>query len=84
MASGEYLPIRKVAQTNLGVSMTTLRVEFKKHIQPLVREVSKYGTHSMKSGTAANLGSVSSRGCLGAPAILPATTAGRAGSAFCP
>ena len=40
--------------SSLGVSMTTLRVEFKKHIKPLVREVSKYGTHSMKSGTASN------------------------------
>ena len=37
-----------------GVSMTPVRVEFKNHIKPLVREVSKYGTHSMKSGAASN------------------------------
>ena len=40
--------------SSLGVSMTTLRVEFKKHIKAIVREVSKYGTHSMKSGAAPN------------------------------
>ena len=40
--------------SSLGVSMTTLRVEFKWHIKPLVRKVFKYGTHSMKSGAASN------------------------------
>ena len=45
---------KKHFHSSLGVSMKTLRLEFKKHIKPLVREVSKYGTHSMKSGTASN------------------------------
>ena len=40
--------------SSLGISMTTLKVEFKKHIKPIVREVSKYGTHSIKSGAASN------------------------------
>ena len=40
--------------SSLGVSMTSLRVEFKKHIKPFVSDVSKYGTHSMKSGAASN------------------------------
>ena len=33
---------------------STLREEFKKHIKPFVRDVSKYGRHSMKSGEASN------------------------------
>ena len=45
---------KKRFHSSLGVSMTTLRVEFKKHIKPLVREVSKYGKHSRKSGAASN------------------------------
>ena len=40
--------------SSLGVSIYTLREEFKKHIEPFVRDVSKYGTHSMKSGAASN------------------------------
>ena len=31
---------------------STLREEFKKYIEPFVADVSKYGTHSMKSGAA--------------------------------
>ena len=38
----------------MGVSVSTLREEFKKHIKPLVSDISKYGAHSMKSGTASN------------------------------
>ena len=34
--------------------MTTLRHDFKKHIEPFVEEVSKFGMHSIKSGTAFN------------------------------
>ena len=40
--------------SSLGVSVSTLREEFKKHIKPLVSDISKYGAHSMKSGTASN------------------------------
>ena len=40
----------------MGISFSTLREEFKKHIKPFVREVSKYDTHSMKSGEASNPG----------------------------
>ena len=38
----------------MGVSVSTLREEFKKHIKPFVSDISKYGTHSMKSGAASN------------------------------
>ena len=44
--SGEYVHASK------GVSISTLREEFKKYIQPFVDDVSKYGTHSMRSGAA--------------------------------
>ena len=40
--------------SSLGVSVSTLREEFKKHIKPFVCDISKYGTHSMKSGAASN------------------------------
>ncbi|CAH3035005.1 unnamed protein product [Porites lobata] len=39
---------------SLGVSVSTFREEFKKHIRPFVSDISKYGTHSMKSGAASN------------------------------
>ena len=39
---------------SLGVSVSTLREEFKKHIKPFVSNISKYGTHSMKSGAPSN------------------------------
>ena len=38
----------------MGVSVSTLREEFKKHIKPFVCDISKYGTHGMKSGAASN------------------------------
>ena len=42
--------------SSLGVSVSTLRDEFKKYITPFVSDISKYGTHSIKSrsGTASN------------------------------
>ena len=40
--------------SSLGVSVSTLREEFKKHIKPFVSDISKYGPHSMKSGAASN------------------------------
>ena len=40
--------------SSLGVSVSTLREEFKKHIKPFVSDVSNYGTHNMRSGTASN------------------------------
>ena len=40
--------------SSLGVSVSTLREDFKKHIKPFVSDISKYGTHSMKSGAASN------------------------------
>ena len=40
--------------STLGVSVSTLREECKKHIKPFVSDISKYGTHSMKSGAASN------------------------------
>ena len=46
--SGEYFHASMVA------SVSTLREEFKKYIQPFVDDVSKYGTHSMRSGAASN------------------------------
>ena len=36
------------------VSVSTLREEFKKHIKPFVRDISKYGTRSIKSSAASN------------------------------
>ena len=39
----------------MGVSVSTLREEFKKNVKPFVSDISKYGTHSMKSGAASNL-----------------------------
>ena len=41
-------------QCSLAVSVSTLREEVKKHIKPFVSDISKYGTHSMKSGAASN------------------------------
>ena len=38
----------------MGVSISTLREEFKNYIQPFVDVVSKYGTHSVRSGAASN------------------------------
>ena len=38
----------------MGVSVSTLREEFKKHIKPFANNISKYGTHSMKSDAASN------------------------------
>ena len=38
----------------MSVSVSTLREEFKKHIKPFVSDISKYSTHSMKSGAASN------------------------------
>ena len=46
--SGEYF------HASNGVSISTLREEFKKYIQPFADDVSKYGTHSMRSGAASN------------------------------
>ena len=46
--SGEYFHASK------GVSISTLREEFKKYIQPFVDDDAKYGTHSMRSGAASN------------------------------
>ena len=40
----------------LGISYSTARDVFKKHVLPFVEDVSKYGTHSIKSGTASNEG----------------------------
>ncbi|XP_068716123.1 integrase/recombinase xerD homolog [Montipora foliosa] len=40
--------------SSLGVSVSTLREEFKKHIKPFVSDTSKYGTHSVKSGAVSN------------------------------
>ena len=37
---------------SLGVSVSSLREEFKKHIKPFVSDISKYGTQTMKSGVA--------------------------------
>ena len=46
--SGEYF------HASMGVSISTLREEFKNYIQPFVDVVSKYGTHSVRSGAASN------------------------------
>ena len=40
--------------SSLGVSVSTLREEFKKHIKSFVSDISKYGTHSINSGAASN------------------------------
>ena len=40
--------------SSLGVSASTLKEEFKKHIKPFVSDISKYSTHCMKSGAASN------------------------------
>ena len=46
--SGEYFHAGK------GVSISTLRDIFKKYIEPFVDDISKYGTHSMRSAAALN------------------------------
>ena len=38
----------------MGVSVSSLREEFKKHVKPFVSDISKYGTLSTKSGAASN------------------------------
>ena len=40
----------------LGISYSTARDVFKKHVSPFVQDVSKYWTHSIKSGAASNKG----------------------------
>ena len=40
--------------STLLVSITTLRDDFKKHIELFVDDVSKFGMHSIKSGAASN------------------------------
>ena len=35
----------------MGVSVSTLRDEFKKHIKPFFSDISKYGTHSIKTAS---------------------------------
>ena len=45
---------REYFHANIGVCSSTLREEFKKFIEPFVDDVSKYGTHSMRSGAASN------------------------------
>ena len=40
--------------SSLGVSVSTLREEFEKHIKPFVSDISRYSSHSMKSGAASN------------------------------
>ena len=45
----------KYSHSSLGVSVFTSREGFKKHIKPLVSDISKYGTHSLRSGAASNL-----------------------------
>ena len=40
--------------SSLGVSVSTIREEFKKRIKPFVSDISKYNTHSMKSGATSN------------------------------
>ena len=37
-----------------GVSVSTLRKEFRKFIEPFVDDISKYSTHSVRSGAASN------------------------------
>ena len=46
--SKEYFHVSK------GVSYTTLREQFRKHVKPFVDDIAKYGTHSIKSGAASN------------------------------
>ena len=45
---------REYFHAGKGVSMSTLRGEFKKFIEPFVDDISKYGMHSMRSGAASN------------------------------
>ena len=45
---------REFFHSSLGFSISTLREEFKKHIKPFVSDISRYDTHSLKSGTASN------------------------------
>ena len=46
--SGEYF------HASMGASISILREEFKKYIQPFIDDFSKYGTHSMRSGAKSN------------------------------
>ena len=58
----EYLLDRRVVKaksreyfhSSKEVSLTTLRDDFKKHIEPFVNDVFKFGTHNIKSGAASN------------------------------
>ena len=45
---------REYFHVSIGVCSSTRREEFKKFIEPFVDDVSKYGTHSMRSGAASN------------------------------
>ena len=45
---------RKYFHSSKYVSVTTLRGDFKKHLEPFVDDVSKFGMHSIKSGAASN------------------------------
>ena len=46
--SKEYFHVSK------GISYTTLREEFRKYVKPFVKDIARYGTHSIKSGAASN------------------------------
>ena len=45
---------KEYTHSSLGVSVSTLREEFQKHIKPFVSDISKYGNNSMKSGATSN------------------------------
>ena len=44
----------KVFYHKLGISYTTLKQEFMKHLSPFIDDVKKFGLHSIKSGGASN------------------------------
>ena len=45
---------REYFNSSKEVSLTTLRDDFKKDIEPFVNDVFKFGTHNIKSGAASN------------------------------
>ena len=45
---------REYFHSSKEVSLTTQRDDFKKHIEPFVNDVFKFGTHNIKSGAASN------------------------------
>ena len=47
---------RQMFHAHLGISYTTTRDNFERYVAPFPEDIRRYGTHSIKSGAASNVG----------------------------